>query len=258
MSAEKAVPTTDELFEVLKRSSLPTVLVEGKNDIIFYRGIEEELRDIGIDMLPAGNKDAVLELKQRLDAQKLSTPFAFVVDNDLWVHTGIPDLVELNGLITTAGYSVENDLFSDGVLLNLLTPEEKVQFHSDVTRFCEWYALSIHRHLNGKIASFRTHPGKVLDDQDFFASSVALETGETYPTGLYDKILIEFSSLLRGKSLFAILHRQLSKKGRDVKFSEKQLMAVGAAQKGQNFQRIGELVRKIIGQNLDLPKPGQG
>ncbi|THK36335.1 DUF4435 domain-containing protein [Ensifer sp. MPMI2T] len=238
-----ARPTVDELFELLKRTSLPTVLVEGKNDIIFYRAVEEELRDIGVDMLPVGNKDAVLEIRRRLKEQKVATPVAFIVDNDLWVHTGIPDLEELEDIITTEGYSIENDLFMDGELIKLLTEEELRKFHADIEKFSKWYALSVYRYFCDKRSPFRTHPGKVLDDSDYYHESLNLAEGEEYPDGLLAEIIAEFGRLLRGKSLFAILHRQLSRSGRDVKFSEKQLMAFGASRKGENFKRIGALVR---------------
>ena len=33
----------NELFATLKNSSIPTVLVEGNDDMIFYRRVEEEL-----------------------------------------------------------------------------------------------------------------------------------------------------------------------------------------------------------------------
>jgi len=246
MANSKARPTVDELLEVLKRTNLPTVLVEGKDDIIFYRSIEEELRDLGIDMLPAGNKDAVLELRRRLREQNVSSPFAFVVDNDLWVHTGFPDSESFEDIITTDGYSIENDLFSDGQLLGLLNSDEKEKFERELSRFCRWYALAVHRHLREGPYAFRTHPGKVLDDEDHYCKTTALREGEQYPDELLKEMLEHFIRIVRGKSLFAVLHRQLSRAGRPVKFSERQLMAFGASRKGENFQRISKLVRARI------------
>lgn len=246
MATEKPRPTTDELFQLLKRTSLPTVLVEGVDDIIFYRKIEEELSHINVDVLPAGNKDAVLELMERLESEATSKSFAFVVDKDLWVH-GIPE--EFAGkekLITTEGYSIENDLFSDGNLVALLSSKEAQDFWEDITRFLNWYALAISRVLNGRSGAFRTHPGKVLDDLEFFEESLQLEDGEEYPENLRSDIELEYQRLLRGKSLLSILHRQLSKSGRDVKFSGKQLMAFGGSQKGANFERLRELISQAL------------
>lgn len=66
MSSSKPRPSVDELFALLKKTTIPTILVEGKDDIIIYRRIEDDLDDIGVDMLPAGNKGSVLELREKI------------------------------------------------------------------------------------------------------------------------------------------------------------------------------------------------
>lgn len=246
MSKEKPRPTVDELFQLLKRTSLPTVLVEGADDIVFYRKIEEDLVDLGLDILPAGNKDCVLELMSRLQEECKGKKFAFVVDKDLWVHAIPTEYNDCQRLVMTDGYSVENDLFLDGELEELLSVDEKTEFLNDIERFLHWYALEVSRRLNGKDGAFRTHPGKVLDDPEFFNSRVELNEGEEYPNVLKQEIKNDFRKILRGKSLLSILHRQLSKSGRDVKFSGKQLMAFGGTRKGENYKRLRELIKQAI------------
>lgn len=246
MCSDKATPTVDELFEALKRTSLPTVLVEGKDDIIFYRKVEEALRDFGVDMLPAGNKGAVLDLQKKLAAHPISAPMIFVVDNDLWVHARPVDPDEIEGIITTEGYSIENDLFSDGDLESLLDEDEVQRFRVNLEKFSRWYALAVSRHLSGKDSTFRTHPGKLLDDIPFYASAINLDPDEEYPEELYNEIISSYSRLLRGKSLFALLLRELSAHRRKVKFSAKQLMAFGASRKGANFERLHTQIREAL------------
>ncbi|WP_084545523.1 DUF4435 domain-containing protein [Cupriavidus malaysiensis] len=250
MSSEKARPTVDEIYEILRRTSLPTVLVEGKDDIIFYRSVEHELRDLDVDMFPAGNKDAVLELRRRIKENPISAPVVFVVDNDLWVYSiaGRPSGIE--DLITTTGYSIENDLFIDGDLESFLRPDEVSGFKSELKLFLRWYALSINRNINGLPSSFRTHAGKVLDDKAFYEAEMTLQEGEVYPEALLEEIQSNYGTLLRGKSLFALLLRQLSGKKRDVKFGGKQLMEIGASRKGSHFRRIQISVRKSVEQAL--------
>lgn len=256
MSDDKRKATTEELYQLLKKTSLPTVLVEGKNDIIFYRTVEEELQDLGIDMLPAGNKDAVLELRQRLKAEPISIPIAFIVDKDLWVHGGNPRQSEMEDVITTDGYSIENDLFIDGDLTQLLYLAEKDDFAADVDKFVKWYSLAVHRNLVSGTSGFRTHPGKILDDPDHYATCMVLSAGELYPDVLMKEISASYSRLLRGKSLFALLHRQLSRRGRATKFSEKQLMEIGSARRGACFTRITGLVRDRMTQRPDMAATG--
>jgi hypothetical protein len=245
MSNAKRRPSVDELFELLKRTSIPTVLVEGKDDIIFYRRLEEGLSDLGVDMLPAGCKGSVLELRQRITQSQIKTPIAFIVDNDTWVYFGKPE--GFDDIITTTGYSIENDLYSDGDLISLLTVDEKRLFVNEVQLFSRWFALSLDRYQRQNNSfSFREHPGKVLDDQEFYHSSLVLEEGEHYPEHLYAEIQSNIGSLIRGKSLFALLTRRLSDKRRDTKFSGHQLMEFGASRKGVNFQRLHDAVRRVI------------
>ncbi|WOI35025.1 DUF4435 domain-containing protein [Tritonibacter scottomollicae] len=237
-------PTVDELFQLLKRTSLPTVLVEGSDDIIFYRKIEEDLSHLGLDVLPAGNKDSVLRLRQMLSGASNVT-FAFVVDKDLWVHTPHTDHFD-NNLVQTNGYSIENDLFIDGELEDFMGPEEMALFNVDIQKFLDWYALVVSRVLRGKSGSFRTHPNKVLDDESFYIEESSLLEGETYPNTLRQELGGDFRRLVRGKSLMAILHRQLSRKGRDVKFSTRQLITIGGSRRGENFNRLKECIAEIM------------
>ena len=248
MSGEKARPTVEELFETLKRTSLPTVLVEGIDDIIFYRKVEEDLKEFDVDMLPAGNKGAVLDLHKKLMENPVSAPMIFIVDNDLWVHAPPEDIQDLQRLVLTTGYSVENDLFIDGELENLLTEGELSKFKKELYDFTRWYALAVHRHLNGEPSTFRTHPNHILDDQTTYTEQTTLKEGEIYPLDLFNEIFKSYGKLLRGKSLFALLIRELSAKKRNPKFGSKQLMAIGAARKGDNFKRIKSEIKQHLEQ----------
>lgn len=248
MRSEKPRPTIDELFELLKRTSLPTVLVEGKDDILFYRVVEENLRANNVDMLPAGNKDAVLELRRRLSAVKVSAKVIFVVDKDLWVHSQPEEAVCPDGVITTEGYSVENDLFCDGHLEELLYADELEIFQADLFRFLRWYALSVTRTLAGKEATFRTHPNKLLDNDELYADQTELDGNEEYPEELFESLRENYPLHLRGKSLLAIMQRRLSAKGRAVKFSTKQLIVIGATRKGPCFRRLNDLIKAALEQ----------
>lgn len=246
MTESKSRPTVDELFEILKRTSLPTVLVEGKHDIIFYRKIEDDLREFGIDMLPAGNKDAVLRLHEKIKQTPIKSPTIFIVDNDLWVHKPPENAKDIESIITTNGYSIENDLYIDGELEDLLSPDEMTKFKDEVNKFTKWYALSIWKALNGTNTSFRTHPGKILDDDDFYKEGLTLQPNEDYPDQLFEKIICDYKKILRGKSLFALLTRQLSGKNRKTKFGNMHLMEFGASKKGANYCRICESIRTSL------------
>lgn len=253
MSRELPRPTVDELFEAIKRTHLPTVLVEGSDDIIFYRKIEEDLKNYGIDMLPAGNKSAVLDLYERIKNSNIRSAILFIVDNDLWMHKPPDNFDDYKEVIRTNGYSIENDLYSDGALENLLNETERSNFHEELEKFTQWYALSVSRNLNGIESSFRTSPYKILDDQDYFEKETKLSPSEKYPNDLYNEIIENYQNLLRGKSLFSILLRQLSSKNRRTKFSNKQLMEFGASRKGPNYQKIRDSVQRTLELKLGAP-----
>lgn len=243
---ENPRPSLDEIYETLKRTSLPTVLVEGVDDIYFYRRVEEELSDIGVDMLPVGNKDGVLRLYERILSNPISAPVAYVVDKDDWVYFGIPE--NRSEIITTNGYSVENDLYCDGDLISLLTISEKEKFHKDMGLFLRWYTLSLVRNKvhNQENVSYREHPNKVLDDPNFYANSLKLNEGEDYPENLYNKIHSEYHNMLRGKSLLSLLIRIFSNRLEGAKYSRQQLIEFGASRKNENFRRICTSITKAF------------
>lgn len=244
MCSSKARPTVDELYALLKNTTIPTILVEGKDDIVFYRRIENDLEDIGIDMLPAGNKWAVLELRERIKSEPINAPIAFVVDKDLWVYFGCDD--DLNDVITTDGYSIENDIFIDGELLGLMSNEEIGKFNDELRKFSHWYALTLTRSQQGLDVSFRETPYRVLNDSDFYNTATQLLENELYPEEFFELVYSQYGKLLRGKSLFALIVRQLSRPDRRTKFGVNQLMEVGAARRGERYVMIRDKIRQAI------------
>jgi hypothetical protein len=246
MTSEKPRATVEEIYSLLKRSNLPTVLVEGKDDIIFYRAVEHELRYLDVDMLPAGNKHTVLELRKKIKANPISAPTVFIVDMDLWIYPGAHHSEDIDDVITTSGYSIENDLFVDGELEFLLSHDEVDEFKRELFKFSRWYALSVIRNLDGTTSGFRTSPWKVLDDNKFYDAEITLREGEVYPEDFFKAIISDYPLTLRGKSLFSLLLRQVSATKRDVKFSGKQLMWIGASKKGANFKRIELAVKGAL------------
>lgn len=105
---DKNYPTVDEIVATLARSSEPTVLVEGRQDMSALRKIEDLVA--GSSIMPCGNKAAILSLLERR-SEFANLPCVFLVDLDFWYYDGIPDkYVDNFYLVTTSGYSIENDL----------------------------------------------------------------------------------------------------------------------------------------------------
>lgn len=234
--------TKEEILATISHSSIPTVLVEGKNDIIFYRRIEEdEFDDLEISMLPAGNKDSVISIKNEVNSWKNKKQIAYIVDRDTWINFGVPD--NISDIIITKGYSIENDLFEDGNLCSLLQKNELNIFNSEREKFIKWYAITLMRNregrkqADGKDFCYQEHPNKILDGK-FFDEQTKLYDDEKFPFDLFNDISKNWHLKLRGKSLLALLVRQLSHKNRKAKYSILTLMDLAASQKGENYMRI--------------------
>lgn len=201
---EKPQPTVDEIISLLKKTNLPTVICEGSDDIIVYRRLEELLAHIGVSVLPVGGRKNVLKIFDRLTEIPVSVKIAFIADRDTWVNTYVPQYYSTPILCLTRGYSIENDLYIDGNLENMLYGNNLTDFKDKLASFIDWYALALERHLNDQSNPISHHPEYVLNPQHK-ASLMALDDGEVYPTGTKNNLLKDYKTLVRGKSLFSLL-----------------------------------------------------
>ena len=117
MASEKISLTLEEIISTLQHSSLPTVITEGKDDIIVYRKLEDAFLDINISVLAVNGRSCLLELFKRRYEIRSPNKLAFIADRDHWIFTGIPTAYKANNLFFTHGYSVEM-MFSSILKLN--------------------------------------------------------------------------------------------------------------------------------------------
>jgi hypothetical protein len=243
--------TTDEVVSLLKRTSLPTIIVEGCDDMIVYRAIEEKLAHLGVSMLPVGGRGKVLDVFQRKSEIPNTVRVAFIADKDLWVSIGIPEEFAADQLIFTEGYSIENDIFLDGELWKILKGSEPQKFETELKEFVEWYALAINRTINGCSEPISLHPDHVLCPKQRL-DLLKLKEGEEYPAALREKIINEYKKLVRGKSLISLLLRNVNYKGREPRHTDKALLESVAIRPGPLLQRITSAVEAAI--NPSQPK----
>lgn len=231
-------------MSMLTKSSLPTIIVEGADDMIVYRNFEENLSPIGISVLPVGGRENVLEIYSRKDELQNSIKISFIADKDIWVNTGIPEKYQNECLLFTNGYSIENDIYIDGKLWTLLSPDESQKFNDDARNFIRWYALALSRHLNDKSQTIKLHPDHVLDSNQY-EILLSLRSDEFYPEQLHETINSDFNRLLRGKSLMALLVRHINYKGREPRHNSKALMEVVAKRPGPLLDSLYSSVRSL-------------
>ena len=210
--------TVDELVATLRRSQLPTVIVEGKDDMRIYRWVEERVSNQKADVQSAGGKENLLSVYERRD-EYAHLPVAFVADRDMWLFSGISPIY--HDIIWTRGYSIENDLYAGADLENLLNADEVEEHQQVLDSIIEWFAFEVEEHLKGREARGATScnrvvlPGETKIDKGFRNSHGFRPPNQK----LHQQIKAAYQLQLRGKLLFEILVRFLSASDRDVKHS---------------------------------------
>ncbi len=210
-------PTVDELVAALCRSRLPTVIVEGKDDMQIYRWIEGRVGSQNANVLPTGGRNNLLSVYQRRN-EYAHLPVAFVADQDLWLFSRIPP--DYHGIIWTQGYSIENDLYVGANLENLLDANETKDHQQVLDSIIEWFAFEVEEYLGGREAQVATHcnrvvpPGKTEIDHDFRQSRRFRPPNEE----IHRQIKDAYQLKLRGKLLFQMLSRFLNAPNRRPKY----------------------------------------
>ena len=210
--------TVDIIVDTLKRSSLPTILVEGDDDMMIYRWMAERIGIYNADPLPCGGRTALLEVyKRRAEFSRLQT--AFVADQDMWLFTAIPP--EYSDIVWTEGYSIENDLYA-GANLEVLLDSDEASKHAQVLKcLIEWFAFEAEEYRRGNEAQVDVHPNRIVPrDKTSISKQFANARGYRQPNRTtIAEIEEQYKLKLRGKMLFQLLIRYLSASNRPIKHS---------------------------------------
>ncbi len=212
-------PTTiEELVSYLRHSNLPTVIVEGQDDMRIYQWVDERLGSQTASVLPTGGREKLLCIyEQRHKFAEL--PVAFVADRDMWLFSGIPS--EYDGVIWTEGYSIENDLYAGAELENMMDAGEAEEHQQLLDAVVEWFAFEVEKYLAGEDFEVSHHCNRVVPlgrtkmDEDFGKSRGFRPPGAE----IHQQIRRGYQLQLRGRSLFEMLVRFLSAPDRDSKHS---------------------------------------
>jgi hypothetical protein len=213
--------TEDEIVELLKRSSLTSVIVEGKDDMTIYRWIEEKIGVSKANFLPCGGRKTLLNVFNRRDEfSHIKT--VFLADKDCFVYSDVPK--EYDDIIWTKGYSIENDLYHGKFLEKILNVSEEVNFRVALKNFIHYYAFEVEQFNKKLVFNFSNHPNQVLDEVHNLDTTFLGKINYATPTNeTIEYLNKEYDLLIRGKSLFALLLRFLSHTNREIKHSKKSL-----------------------------------
>ncbi|MGE6446425.1 DUF4435 domain-containing protein [Pseudomonas bubulae] len=235
-----ALPSVDELIALLKKTNLPTLIVEGKDDLIIYKRLENQFYKEDLSVLPVGGRENVLRIFKRVNELPPHCKIMFIADKDNWVITGIPGDYHSDRLFFTAGYSIENDVFQDVNVDAYMSGIEKQRFESELERFLAWYALALSRNIDEGDEAIKNHPNHILDNQQEFEHLTLLKDGEVFPQGRFEALSADYKNLLRGKSLMQLAMRQLSYNGRPARHTDKSFIEHAAI-------NPGPLISQLIG-----------
>lgn len=237
--------SVDDIIATINRSNAKSIIVEGENDLILFRRIEQEFLSHDISVFPVGGRNRVLELFDRIKEINVPDSVIFFADKDLWVYKEVPEKFESSEIfLTTDGYSIENDLFVDGDLESLMLDDEYNRFRNDLSKFTHWYSIAVSRLLSGQVnQTIVDHPRSIIQNEDIFQAKCKLEKFEDHPTEIYDKIYRDYRKLIRGKSLMSLISLQLSAQGRNPKYSHSALLEFGVVADGESVRRVREWVK---------------
>ncbi len=232
-------PTVDELIATLKKSDLPTILVEGVADVRIYRKLEEQLGSSFGNVVLCGGRTNLFEIYNQ--REKLShIKLVFLADRDMWVFKNTPP--EYSEIIWTHGYSIENDIYTGSDVEKLLEAAEREKFIELLKLLCNWFAFEVEEYLAGRESCEASGVGRILNkNRDGLCQTfLGKRKYRAADLSLVKEIQNLYTLKLRGKTLFSLLSSVLSHPNRKAKHSNNGLVEMCVS-----LDRNPDLLKKL-------------
>jgi hypothetical protein len=244
----KSLPTTDEIVNTLKRSFLPIIVIEGTDDVYIYRWLKTKLSNSLVALQSTGGRNNLFAIHDR-KSEFPNKKVIFIADKDSYRFDGVPS--NRQDIIFTSGYCIENDIYHGSNVCNLLDDEDLNDFEVLKKVIIRWFSFELEQFNQRKLTNINTtlkvanhinvvSPVGVNDICPSFKTKIGFK--EPCPS-VIQVVENEYALNLRGKQLFQILTRFMSKKGRFSSFSDKNLIEI--ALKQGNNDSIQRLVSEI-------------
>lgn len=253
--------TADEIIASLRNSTLPTIFVEGKDDMSIYRQIEKKFGTRKVNFLPCGGRNTLLQIFDRKN-ELPNIITLFIADKDMWVVSPIPN--QYNEIHFTHGYSLENDLYLDGkhILDGLLDENELNVKKETLDSVIEWFTHEVDLYLSGQVEDNRFAKITILNkeimpiEKHKFSEKFLSERQFQSPNSeLHKEIYTNYAQKLRGKFIFQIYRRIFEhfRKEKDkyaTIYSDAQLFdlcyreGVKAENENSNINRVIEIIKQ--------------
>ena len=232
---DNSLPTIEEIVSSLKRSFIPIILIEGTDDIFIYRYLKSRLNTTLITLQTCGGRSNLFAIHARR-SEFVEKNIIFVADKDAYRFDGIPD--ERKDIVFTSGYCIENDIYHGSSIENFIDEEDKSEHELLRKIIGKWFTFEVDKYKNAISTSSATDlsvaahinvispPGSGNMCPDF-----SKKIGYSDPDAMFvEYIFTEYNLNVRGKQLFQMLSRFLSKKGRFSSFSDKNLIEIALKQ----------------------------
>ena len=181
----------------------------------------------------------------------------YVVDQEMRVFSETSECY-LN-IIWTKGYSLENDLYIDGNLENLIDPYEKWKHRQVLNAVIKWFAFEVEKFFANETLEIHdvnlsdiVPPGRLELDKKFCETHNFREP----PVKRIRNIKKEYERLLPGRFLFQILIRFLNTPGRSFNykttFQRLSYIALSANSSQQLLYELAEDIRAKLNSINDL------
>jgi Protein of unknown function (DUF4435) len=243
--------TNDEYIATLKHSSLATIIVEGINDIHYLRQIEKVIP--GISILPVGGKSRVLDLRKRIgEFGNIRT--AFLIDKDSWVIDGVPFEIQSDPLIvTTDGYSIENDILRDSNIVANLTALEETEYCNDINRICHWFCAAILEKKANPEFTFEVPVSRILCKENGHTEEAKSIISQHTPDAIFiESMVTDHQKKLRGKTWQKLLTHYLDCNNRTPKIVVSAVMAHSMSQGGRFVTSLFTSIQKALDESKNI------
>ena len=227
--------TLDEIISTLQHSSLPTVFIEGKEDLLVYRTIEESFlaKGFNYNFLPCEGRSTLTSLHERRK-EFSNIKCAFIADTDLNLFIGVP--IEWKNIKLSSGYSVENDLISEYDLCYLFSLAEKTEFEDSIELAAKYFAIQLYNLTSGLNHKFRVNIHELINrratiETEYFTNQTILEP-------LFDLFKDYPLIFMRGHTIFSIYVGILSAPTRASKYSYGNILELCAKNAKRYLQEI--------------------
>lgn len=212
--------TADELHSYLCRSTLPTLLVEGKGDRGVLREFGQLLASKSIDVLPVNGKlvlDAIYARREALTGAQV----VFMRDRDEFCVIDTPE--GFGDYELTSGYSLENDVLDKDVI-ERLAGDTAGSLAALIAAFATWFRVRLQNYvLVDPSLALSIDVSRVLSDGTF-TEMAAREVADTELAEPFSELDVGAPAWrwIRGKSLLRVIHSHFE--GVPPKYSMDQLM----------------------------------